>query len=696
MKSKLIKLSVIIISLLINACSSEQKFYISPDGNDQNTGTKNHPFASLERAKLAIKRNNNRPVTIYLREGYYQLHQSFILEEADASREFPVLITAFPEEDVHLVGGRKISDFKALDKQSEASQKIESKLHDQILQIDLKAMGIEDYGEITARGFGRAIQPSGLELYFNEQVMTLARWPNEGWATIEDVPEVLEGKGFSYNGNRPANWLNAPDIWLHGYWKWDWSDNYVKVAGIDTIEKVIMTEAPYSNYPYTRGKRFYAFNILEELDTPGEWYLDRETGVLYFWPPSDPEASEIFVSLLQEPLIKLKNTKHITIKDLIIEYTCGAGVEIIGGTDNVIDSCTLRNLGTVAVSIGKLDGNIGGLISGNTLYNGNAGAENGVSGCEIYSTGEGGIILGGGDRKTLTPGRNFVINNDIYDCSRWVRTYRAGVFMYGVGNIVAHNLIHDLPHTAVFFWGNDHLMEYNEIHHVCMETGDAGAFYIGRDWSQRGSIIRYNYFHHLHGVKGHGGFTDVMAIYLDDWASGTTIFGNIFYKAGRSIMIGGGRDNLVENNIVIDGNPAMHVDARGLGWAKYYFDGTNNTLFERLNAIHPTEPPYKDKYPQLVQLTDDDPVLPKGNRIVRNISSGGRWIDLLNGVNETLVYFEDNQIDADSSFYVFDMDNFQLKLDTSFYPPGFQHIPFEEIGLTRMSNEATKTIIEIK
>ncbi|MCD6596265.1 MAG: right-handed parallel beta-helix repeat-containing protein, partial [Bacteroidales bacterium] len=301
--------------------------------------------------------------------------------------------------------------------------------------------------------------------------------------------------------------------------------------------------------------------------------------------------------------------------------------------------------------------------------------------------GEGGIILGGGDRKTLSHGKNFAINNNLYDCSRWVRTYRAGIFMYGVGNIAVHNLIHDLPHTAIFFWGNDHLLEYNEIHHVCMETGDAGAFYIGRDWSQRGSIIRYNYFHHLHGVEGHGGFTDVMAIYLDDWASGNTIFGNIFYKAGRSIMIGGGRDNLVENNIVIDGNPAMHVDARGLGWAKYYFDGTNNTLFERLQAVNPTESPYKDKYPQLVHLLDDDPVLPKGNRFVRNISSGGRWIDLMNGVNDTLVYFQDNQINLDSSFYSFDEDDFYLKFDARMYPAGFRPIPLGRIGLKDQVNK---------
>ncbi|MCK5208918.1 MAG: hypothetical protein KAQ79_12880, partial [Cyclobacteriaceae bacterium] len=100
--------------------------------------------------------------------------------------------------------------------------------------------------------------------------------------------------------------------------------------------------------------------------------------------------------------------------------------------------------------------------------------------------------------------------------------------------------------------------------------------------------------------------------------------------------------------------------------------------------------------PQLVHLLEDDPVLPKGNKFVRNISSGGRWIDLLNGVNDTLVYFQDNRIDADSSFYSFNEDNYRLKFDTSFYPSGFRPIPLEKIGLTRFGKNDSERNLEIK
>ena len=655
--------------------------YISPDGDDRNEGSIKKPFATLERAGRAIEENKDQPVTVLLRQGYYSLARTFTLDKKRMQGEFPVLITSFPGETAHITGGMKIDGFEPLDRLSEEYNKFDPEIRDQVYRVDLTKRGITDYGQLTARGFGRPIQPSGLELYFNEKPMTLARWPNDSWTTIAAIPEELERKGFTYPGDRPARWLNAPDLWLHGYWKYDWSDNYVKVAAIDTVLKRIITEPPYSNYPYSKGKRFYALNLLEELDTAGEWYLDRKCGILYFWPPADPDTAKVFISLLREPLIRINGLNHVTIKHIIFEYTCASGIEIIGGNHNIIDGCILRNIGTVTVSIGKLAPNLGSLIYNNTLYNGEAGHYNGVRNCQIYAAGEGGIILGGGDRETLTAGNNFAFNNNIRDCCRWVRTYRAGVFLYGVGNIVKNNRIHDLPHTAVFFWGNEHLMEYNEIDHVCMETGDAGAFYNGRDWTQRGSIIRYNYFHHLHGVEGQGGFTDVMAVYMDDWASGTTVFGNVFYKAGRTVMIGGGRDNLVENNIIIDGSPAIHVDARGMGWAKYYFDGSDSTLFKRLAAVHPANPPYSQRYPSLKNIPDDAPALPKGNKIIRNICSGGKWIEFHNAETEPLVYLLDNRPDVDKKLLINNDDMLKIEYDLINLPPGFRPIPLKEIGI---------------
>jgi len=86
-----------------------------------------------------------------------------------------------------------------------------------------------------------------------------------------------------------------------------------------------------------------------------------------------------------------------------------------------------------------------------------------------------------------------------------------------------------------------------------------------------------------------------MAIYLDDWSSGTTIVGNLCVQAGRAILIGGGRDNLVQNNMSVDCVPAVHIDSRGLGWAKNYFDGQTTTLMDRLQAMNYLHPPYSER-----------------------------------------------------------------------------------------------------
>ena len=179
--------------------------------------------------------------------------------------------------------------------------------------------------------------------------------------------------------------------------------------------------------------------------------------------------------------------------------------------------CTLRNLGSWGV-----------IIEG--------GSKNGVVGCDIYQVGDGGIGLNGYSiyqlgnsgmgRKTLTPAGHFADNNHIHDFSRWNHMYQPAISIGGVGNRATHNLIHNAPHMAIEFSGNDHLIEFNEIHDVCRESIDAGAIYAGGDWTMRGTLIRNNYLHHIIGFEGRG----CVGIYLDDLFCGTTIFGNVFYQ----------------------------------------------------------------------------------------------------------------------------------------------------------------------
>ncbi|MCE5249212.1 right-handed parallel beta-helix repeat-containing protein [bacterium] len=731
MKNGLYVVMACIAAFLFSCTGTKQggvSFYVSLSGNDSwsgkltepNSANTDGPFTTLDRGRNAVrslKQGASLPaggVTVHIREGAYPLSSTFTLTSEDSGTESaPVVWCSFNGEKVQLVGGKEITGFKPVTDKAVAGR-IDEGYRDKVLVTDLMAQGITDYGEITSRG------GPGLELFFKDARMILSRWPNDGWTTIADVPQTgeLVFKGelphmrfglpvgrhygrFTYEGDRPKRWKDVDEIVLHGYWTWDWYDEFLKVSSIDTKRREIRIKEPHSHYGYCKEQRYYALNILEELDSPGEWYLDRKNGLLYFWPPEPIESGRAFVSILRNPLISLENTEYVTIRGLNLEFSRGSAVTVTGGSHNLVAGCTTRNLGELALSI-------------------SGGTNNGITGCDIYDVAAGGITLDGGDRKTLTPGGNYATNNHIHHYSAWIRTYQSAITVSGVGNRVAHNLIHDAPHSGIMLGGNEHIIEFNELHTLAQQTGDVGAFYMGRDWTQRGNIIRYNYFHDLLGPGLHG----VMAVYLDDWSSGTTIYGNIFHKAGRAAFIGGGRDNTVENNIFVECAPSAHVDARGLGWAKYYFDKSMdiyvNTLFDRMDAMNFREPPYSERYPELLKLYDDDPAIPKNNKIIRNVSYGGRWLDLYDGVDFSTVMVKDNLIadpvlckwirklggqaidypngdkeitdiltsngnmvtDTNPGFVDPEHGNFQLRDDSPAYKLGFKRIPVEQIGLS--------------
>ena len=644
--------------------TDETRLFVAPDGDDANPGTKKVPLATLEGARDAIqaRRANGEigagGITVCVREGVYPRVEPLVLTQEDSgTADAPVVYRGYKDEEVRITGGRTVTGFEPV-RDTAILERLPEAAHGHVLQADLRGQGITDFGELRPRGMGRPGWPAALELFYDDEPMTLARWPNEGWATIAETPLGKDGGGFGYEGDRPSRWVEAEAPWLHGYWTWDWADSYVGIEAIDTSKRLIRTRDPHGVYGYTAGKRYYALNLLEELDQPREWYLNRGTGILYFWPPKPIEDGTAVVSV-GESLIQLDGTEHVAIQNLTLEACRSTAVVVKGGTDNIVGGCTIRNTGTGAVGV-------------------SGGERNGVAGCDIYNC-DNGISLSGGDRATLTPCGNYAVNNHIHDYSRVCRTYRPAVGVHGVGMRVAHNLIHDAPHNAIQLSGNENLIEFNEIHSVCRETGDVGAYYMGRDWTMRGNVIRHNFFHHIEGPYTHG----AMAVYLDDCASGTTIFGNVFYKASRAAFIGGGRDNLVENNIFIDCHPSVHVDARLRGWAKDYAAPDSGWgLQKKLEAMNYTEPPYSERYPALPPILDDDPTIPKGNVIVRNLSVDGKWIEL-HGVDPDWLTMRDNITNGDPSLFMnAEAMDFRLLPDSPIFSLGFKPIPFDDIGLT--------------
>ena len=668
-------LSLILLALLFTApaLAGPLALYISPQGHDSALGGKASPLATLAGARdrlRILKRVGKVPkegVTVWLRAGTYFQRETFALTAADDVSPAPVTYAAYSGEAVRLTGGWEVAGWKPVTDASILGR-LDPAARGHVLQTDLKAQGITDYGQMTPRGFGSPVTPAGLELFFADVPMTLARWPNVGqWAHIAGTTADQAAGHFAYAGDRPERWAKVEDAWVYGYWKFDWADSYTKIAGIDAEHHRVTTAPATDLLSYTPGHRWYALNLLEELDTPGEWYLDRRAGILYFWPPSDIRRGHPTVSLTRD-LVRLDGVSHVTLRGLTLEACRGDAITIRGGTHNLIDECSVLSAG-----------NRGATIADTT--------DSGVRGGEITGTGEGGVSLDGGDRKTLMPGRNFVVNCRIHDYSRWARTYRPGVGIDGVGNRVAHNLIYDAPHNAILLGGNDHLIEYNEIHHVCRQTGDAGAFYMGRDWTMRGNIVRFNYFHDLFnemGVKGE--FHDVMGVYLDDTAAGTVVFGNVFVRAGHAVEVGGGRDIVVANNIFVDCLPAVSLDARGLGWAaKSLAPGGDWGMEKRLAAVPYDAPPYSTRYPHLANVLKDNPTAPKYDVIQNNIAVRcPDWLQIQDKVDALPgITIRDNLTGKDPLFVDAAHGDYRLKANSPAFALGFQRVPFEKMGLEK-------------
>lgn len=557
-------------------------FYVAEHGNDRWSGTRadattdgrDGPFATLERARDAIRALKHRPdggVEVVVRGGHYARNAPFVLEPEDSgSSGSPIVYRAADREVVTISGMRTLSFTDIAE---------DSKLPNQA-RGNVRVASIADVAPLDFRA-------SAVELFFNDAPMTLARWPDDGFARVTAVTETeLEV------GERVDRWTDERDAWVEGYWYWDWADERDHVASIDATRHALVLEPPLHHYGYRAGQRFYAYNLVSELDRPGEWYLDRAHARILFWPPGDAAEATIAVA---DRLVEVRGASDVAFRDLTFDGARHDAIAIEGGTRDQIVRCEIRNVGGWGVTI---DG----------------GTANGVADSELRETGLGGISMRGGDRATLAAGGHSATGNTIHDYATWKRTYEPAIALSGVGLRAAHNHIYAAPHQAIAFDGNDHVIEANDIHDVCTETSDAGAIYGMRDWTMRGTQIRNNVIHDVKGADGE----HAAGVYLDDMLSGTNVSENVFDNVAIGVLVGGGRDNTISHNVFASTNVPVLVDARGLGWAA---NSIERDMMPRLRAMPTHSPRWVARYPALARLLDESPAAPRGNEVTSNIES---------------------------------------------------------------------------
>jgi len=685
---------------------ARREVYVSTEGNDANPGTRSKPFATIERAKAEARRIKSLGlpaggVKVVLRGGTYYLDEGILFGQEDSgTEEAPVVYAGFPGENARIVGGKPVSKLSTA-KDPAILQRLPGEARGKVMEADLKALGITDYGQLTNRGGHNppaVARPGAMEVIFNGRIMTLARWPNSGYQRIAGLPNP-KGDGtfrnkpfqhncFIYSGDRPERWKNEKEVWIKGYLAetMPFQMIHARITELDTEKKTIFT-APdtrwgktYSLYntPYQANAPFYAYNLLSELDSPGEWYIDRDAGRLYFWPPDDGNKNETIVTTLSKPVIRFDNASHMIISGITIEGTWTHGIDIKNGRRIAVAGCTIRNTGQYAVNIKD-------------------GWEHTIYGCDMYDMGEGGVIMDAGDQVKLIPSCHVMENNHIHRFNRFCGGYRPAALLIGTGHRIAHNLIHDAPMHAIYMHGaslgassNDHIIEFNEFHDVPYEAREFGAIYIYSDkWRMmnRGNVIRNNFFHHISYHSSPNMHQGLNAIHIDSLNGGFAVTDNVFYKVPNGIS-NPQPDNRLENNIFVDvesraisqGNRAMLLNDEETGLPKFSII----TDFARLlKGVNYMQPPWNYRYPQLASILSGEKMVgwSKGNVIERNANTGGPFISIAPDIKEDNL-IRDNWEEGDPLFMNRKGMDFRIRTGSPVYGKiGMEPVPFEKAGV---------------
>lgn len=728
---------ILLTGLLCMAVSSIAKdIYVSRCGNNENEGTMTAPLSTLTAARDLIRHYKTtrqfaqEGITVWIDEGVYEQSEPFVLNELDAGEvNQPIVWRAIEGKEVRISGGitlrpnsfSKVTCPAILNRLSPDARK-------KVMQVDLRPFGIRNYGSESQYGHALPVTESPIELFYNDSVMTVARYPNAGYMKIGEVIEMgsqprigdytEKGGSFKYIDPRHAKWVGQSDIWFQGTFRYGFADDNLPVAHIDAKKGVVKMASPHlyglaGGAPY---QQYFAKNILDELDMPGEWYLDKTSSMLYFWPVTPMNTnSSINLSILEDPIICMEGVHHVALRDLTVEVGRGIGIYLERANNNLIAGCTVRNVGTSGIFMGlgakqkmsyithehydgfpisRRIGSQQGHLYKYTAWDRMAGSNNGILSCDIYNTGTGGIYLSGGNKAKLIPGNSYVENCRISNYNRRNKFCWAGINVDGCGNRISHCEIFNSEWQGIYVHGNDHLFEYNEIHHVTLDSNDTSPWYIGRDPSDRGNVIRYNYLHHC-GNKDRMN----MGIYCDDSSTDVLVYGNVFYKMNTThgvLFSNSGWDLTFKNNIVIEPiAQTTYVSSHYYLWAQAEIVpafGSDGLLRKRLTQqVDIYNPPYSERYPALVDYLNPivdgkewEGVRSRRNIACKNLIVGGPENPFkLDGAHAQCQLSENWQVAQDPGFVDYSKGNFNLKPTSEVFQKiaGFESLPFDRMGL---------------
>lgn len=733
--------------------TSSAKLYVAPNGSDNNDGSESSPFATVQKAKETIRNMNaanslpEGGVTVYLRGGTYYIDEGMTFTKEDSGKEGSMITyTSYPGEAVTISGQVPLEKgwFTAADDTAK-NVMIDKNAASKVLMVDLKEHGITDYGELSTRGYhyfnkGRYAQA---ELIVNDENQTLARYPNSGSISVPTDNVDTDNFGFRYTDERVSKWKDAKDAYIVGTISINYENNTYPIDKIDTSKKLLTIKEGRINTYYTNGW-FYGENLLEELDTEGEYYIDRDTGKLYYYAPSDFTSGnyEIGLSMLKTPIFNFNGAEYVNVSNITMKG--GRGYAVLGASAGYsipsfkdwmisrgadLNGANFTKGSGSSVYIADIDKYTDSQVFPGHVWDGFVDDGNGVNhidvkNCNIFNFGSGGIIINGtdvhldnnhikniggtalylrgGDLETLTPSNNEILNNNIHHVGYLQKSYVPAIAMYGVGIHVAYNDLYDAPHCIFNYHGNDHVIEYNKIHDAVKECLDMDAIYTRNEYvpQWRGSVIKNNYIYNI-GIYPVGEYKkqlNVSAIRTDNYGHALQIYNNVFANIGSD-----GANNVIGvtaqgNRNTLKGNIFVDCSATFLGWNSYApgatWDMTKKEEKERVELAekYAANPIFAAKYPELATFKDE-----YYKSVATNVFDENLVVNIkfkLSQVNGTvnpqgtrgapeLIKGTNNYLTtSDPGFVDYANGNYELKSDSEVFKkiPEFQNIDMSKMG----------------
>ena len=570
-------------------------------------GTIARPFSSIETAKEYLRENkSNREMFVIIHGGRYEFEETVVFDENDgATEDRPITYKAAEGEDVIFTGARVIENSFFEIPGDDVKARLKGAAADNAVMLDLSKIGVNfDFVSFMNEGNNQLFRY--LNIFLNDKRQDIAGWPNGEKFKITSVTkgsDVTTDRYLEIDGLDTSKWQYSDNIFIYGcignWWNHEWDEIAAFTENIKELKISSYSSDPTAylgeeyNNPQFTGR---VLNVLEEMDIPGEWYLDVSGLKLYYYPPHKLTDEDTFeIAVFDDDFININECQYINFKGINFEKNASKSGTIntnknhsghalsIENSENInIENCKIRHIGMSGIN-----------ADGRNIL---------IDRCVISDVGHCGISVGlKGCREELTETGIVISNNIISDVAR-ERGGNGSVGIYlrddNVGTVVKNNIVHNTKNIAVRYGGLGNKIQYNEIYNVINDSSDSGAIYAGRSWADYGNVIEYNYIHD-YGVKDESESPAWLAcgIYWDDKHIGNTARFNIIVPNntydGYIAHINGGAQNTFQENIFTNSKV-------GVRYASSAINNTDiGTCEDRVLEIPYNSQIYLEKYPEI-------------------------------------------------------------------------------------------------